>query len=143
MRAKEYLRQIEALNCKINQRILELERLRALISEGAINYSSDKIQSSHTNLQEERLVKYNDMQNEIECMVDELIDLKHEIINQIHKLDAGKNTSIYIHVLFKKYVELKPLKEISKELNYNYKWLCQLHGKALQCFDEQVLKQQD
>lgn len=141
MNAKEYLRQIEVLDKKIEQRIEESEALHALITGGAISYDSDKVQSSiHGNTQEDRLCSYMDLRNEIDSLIEELADLRHTIIGQIHELEAGKYTSLYVDILYKKYVDCNSLHDISEELHYDYRWICKLHGRALQCFGNQILE---
>ncbi len=139
MTAKEYLQQIEVLNKKINHRTKEAERLHALITGGALTYNSDKIQTSVSRVQEERLERYIDMQREINELIENMVDLKHKIIGEIHRIDAGDKTATYIEILFRRYIELTPLTRIAEEIGYNYKWLCQLHGFALVTFGEQIL----
>lgn len=141
MTAKEYLQQIEVLNKKINHRIREAERLHALITGGALAYNPDKIQTSVNKAQEERLDKHIDMQKEISGLIDDMVDMKHKVIGEIHHIDAGDKTATYIEILFRRYIELTPLTKIAAEMGYNYKWLCQLHGFALATFTEQVLSQ--
>lgn len=141
MTAKEYLQQIELLNKKINHRIREAERLHALITGGALTYNPDKIRTSVSRAQEERLERYIDMQREINESIEDMVDLKHKIIREIHCIDAGDKTATYIEILFRRYIELTPLTKIAEEMGYNYKWLCQLHGFALTTFAEQVLSQ--
>lgn len=139
MKAKEYLRQIELLDCKISQRIRESEKLHSVITGGAIAYDKDKVQSSPRNTVEDRLCRYNDMQNEIEQMIDEMVELRHTIIGEIHDLEAGDNTRRYVDILYKRYVDRISLYEIANELHYDYRWVCKLHGRALQCFERQIL----
>lgn len=140
MKAKEYLRQIELLDCKISQRIRESEKLHSVITGGVIAYDKDKVQSSPRNTVEDRLCRYNDMQNEIEQMIDEMVELRHTIIGEIHDLEAGKNTAVYVKLLYKRYVDCKPLYRVAQELNYDYDWIRTLHGRALVRFESQYLK---
>lgn len=139
MKAKEYLRQVIILDTKINQRLQEADALYSTITGRALSYNRDKVQTSVSRLIEEKLDRYNDLQREIDEMIDELILIKHQIINEIHSIDAGENTEVYIKILYRKYIDKQSFKQIAKEIGYDYKWLCKLHGRALQCFQKQIL----
>ena len=140
MKAKEYLRQVIILDTKINQRLQEADALYSTITGRALSYNRDKVQTSVSRLIEEKMDRYNDLQREIDEMIDELILIKHQIINEIHSINAGENTKVYIEILYRKYVEKQSFKQIAKEIGYDYKWLCKLHGRALQCFQKQVME---
>lgn len=142
MSAKEYLRQLEVLNTKINQKIQEAEDLR-LIAEGtgSLALNPNKVQTSIARDKlSETVCRYVDLEHKIDSMIDSFVDQKDMIINQIQSLQCGDNTNKYINVLYKRYVEFKSLEKISVEMNYEYKWTCKIHGYALKEFDEQVLK---
>ena len=130
--AKEYLMQIEKLDTCINQRQVECDELREMMhSVGAISYD-EKVQSSpRADALERRVVKYVEMEQKINNMIDEFVDLKHEIINQIQLLSDEK----HISVLFKRYVQYKSFEQIAVEMNYSYQYVRELHGYALEEFE--------
>ena len=139
MTAKEYLRQIKLLDEKIKHRMQEQEEIRQMaMSTGALTYDADKVQTSLSgDSRQLRLIeKAADMDAEIQRMVDDLIDLKHRIIGEIHQLDDER----YIRILFDRYVEGVPLRTIAANIGYEYKWLCRLHGYALSEFASLLLK---
>ena len=64
--------------------------------------------------------------------IDSYTELKHKIINEIHQL-ADKR---YVDILYKRYVDGMKFEQIALEMNYEYKWTCSLHGRALLAFEE-------
>lgn len=136
MNAKEYLRQIRFLDIKINQRINELNQIR----ESAVSLTSpqmgDKVQSSNINSSMSAVDKYVDMENDINKMIDRMTNIRHEIIEKIQKIDDDR----FEQILYKRYVEFKSFELISCEMGYDYKYVCKLHGNALQKFSEEFMK---
>lgn len=138
MKPKEYLQQVQKLDVMINQKIAEKFELRKFDGVSAIDYSGDKVQSSPKGdapftKSVERII---DLEKEIDNMIDQYVDLKHQIINEIQSLS---NTT-YIDILFKKYVEYKRLEVIAVEMSYSYQYVRVMHGYALQEFEKTVLK---
>lgn len=138
MTAKEYLQQLESLNIKINNKQKELDDLRLIAqSTGGFDYSAEKVQTSPTgDTLEKKVVKCVYLEQEINDEIDQYVNLKHKIINQIHAL----TNPAYIQLLFMRYVEFKKLEQISVELNYSYNRIRHLHGYALQVFNEKYLQ---
>lgn len=135
--AKEYLKQVETLDTKIQQKKIELDSLKDnAIGLGAFDYSAEKVQTSaKADSMSKKVAKYVDLENEIHEDIERFTELKHKVIGQIHMLDDPK----YINVLFKKYIEYKGLKEISKELGYSYDHIRRVHGWALLEFQRKNL----
>lgn len=134
--AKEYLKQVETLDTKIQQKNIELDSLKGnAIGLGAFDYSKEKVQTSASESMSGKVAKYVDLENEIHEDIERFTELKHKVIGQIHMLDDTK----YINVLFKKYIEYKGLKEISKELGYSYDHIRRVHGWALLEFQRKNL----
>lgn len=138
MKAKEYLQQLKRLDTLINQKIKELDELRSISTVGSVDYSTERVQSSHS--QDAPFVRIVhrmiELEQEINAEIDNFVDTKHLIINQIHTL---RNTD-YIMLLFKRYVEYKSLERICVEMNFSYDYIKHLHGYALKAFEETVLK---
>lgn len=65
------------------------------------------------------------------------MEKKHQIINEIQQID----NSVYMEILYKKYVLFMDLWEISQDMNYNYGYVRRMHGYALQVFEKRVLQQ--
>lgn len=138
MEAKEYLRQLKRLETVINQKLKELEDLKAMSTGiGGFDYSKERVQASPS--QEAPFVKtisrITDLNDEINREIDEFVDKKHLIINQIH----GLENTIYIQLLHKHYVEYKKLKDIAKEMNFSCDYIKHLHRHALKDFEDKIL----
>lgn len=132
MKAKDYLKQIEILDKCIEQKQIECDELKLRAgSTGGIEYG-DRVQTSQMgDTLEKKVVKYVQIEQEINEMIDRFVDIKHEIINQIQGLSEVK----HIDVLFKKYVQYKSLEQIAVEMNYSYPYIKELHGYALADFE--------
>lgn len=137
MTAKDYLRQLKALDVKINQKIKEVDDLKLLTGGRGIAYDRDHVQTTPENRQEELIIKWLDMEREIDRMIDDYIAQKDKIINQIHTLSDSR----YIKILYDHYVpdargQVKTLEKIAVEMPSNYTYVCELHGRALQEFEK-------
>jgi hypothetical protein len=138
LKPKEYLQQVQKLDVMINQKIAEKSELGKFDGISGIDYSGDKVQSSSNGDAPftkivERII---DIEKEIDDMIDQYVNLKHQIINEIQSLP----NVTYIDVLYKKYIEYKRLEVIAVEMNYSYQYVRVMHGYALQEFEKAVLK---
>ena len=141
MTAKDYLRQLKALDVKINQKIKEVDDLKLLTGGRGIAYDRDYVQTTPENRQEELIIKWLDMEREIDRMIDDYIAQKDKIINQIHMLSDSR----YIKILYDHYVpdargQVKTLEKIAVEIPTAYRHVCRLHGEALQVFEKDVIQ---
>lgn len=137
--AKQYLLQLQILDTKINQKIEESAQLRSIVQGRGMSCDSERVQTSPANIQENMIVKYLDIEREIDKMIDAYVDQKDKIINQIHELSDVR----YIRILFDRYVpdergHTKSFEQISVDMNYNYTYVCDLHGRALIAFAEVI-----
>lgn len=133
MKAKEYLQKLQRLDTVINQKIKELGDLRTMsTSVGGIDYSKERVQTSPSGDAPfvKIINKMIDLDEEINREIDNFVDEKHRIINQIQALQDSK----YIEILYKHYVEFKRLEVVAVEMNYTYQYIVELHGYALKEF---------
>lgn len=133
MTAKEYLQQIRRDDVRINQLIAEIDKLKTdTIFLSGIDYSKDRIQSSHDGGLTAAIEKYCDMERKLDKMIDVYVDRKNKIINEIH----GLTKTEHIELLYLRYVSNKKFEEIACEMNYSYNRAIHLHGEALSAFDK-------
>ena len=140
MRAKEYLQQLRRLDTVIDQKIKELDDLKVKSTcIGGFDYSKERVQTSPSgDAPYVRTVsRIVDLNEEINREIDDFVDRKHKIINQIQGLDNPN----YIKLLFKRYVEFKKFEEIAFELDFTYQYTIALHGYALKEFEKTYLTQ--
>lgn len=131
MKAKTYLKQLEILDTKINQKQMQLDELKLkAINTSGISYD-EKVQTSLSgDMLCNAVTRYIALEQEINEDIDNFVNVKNLIINQIHTLSDVK----YIKLLFMRYVQFKRLEVIAVEMNYSYQYTKELHGVALQEF---------
>lgn len=138
MQAEEYLMQVRMLNRKINNRISECERLRALAEGTSVAMTGDRVQSSpKPDKMSSAICKLVDMQKEIDAEIDRFVDLKKEVISVIEQVD---NPHVY-DVLYMYYVQEINWTDISKQLNYTYVWIHELKNRGFEQV-QQILNKQ-
>lgn len=139
MTAKEYLRQIAALDAKITGRLKQLENLKHLVavSRSPSDITPDKVQTS---LEGDRMAaiiaEWVDIEREIDDDVDKLVRTKHRIIGEIHQLADAR----YIQILELRYVELMTFEQIADEMGIVLRHVYRLHGGALEAFRKDVIE---
>ena len=135
--AKKYLERIKWLDVLIDSKLEELEKLNSLVkritpvmsaASGAGGGNQDRLGDT--------VAKIVDMRNEIDKATDVFIDMKREAIALLERIERPE----YYQVLHKRYIQYKSLENIAVELNYSWRWVCKLHGRALQAF-EKVLEE--
>ena len=140
MTTKAYLQQIYFLYAKIKQRQEQLDELKAAASGfRAIDYSADKIQASPSDRMADVVGRYADLEADLQRLIDSFVMTKHTIIGQIQ----GMQDPRYADVLYARYVRFDSFRKISHDMNYEYKYLCSLHGRALAAFYNQYLKEHE
>nr|DAO87965.1 MAG TPA: Protein of unknown function (DUF1492) [Caudoviricetes sp.] len=135
MRAKEYLQQLRRLDTVIDQKIKELDDLKVKSTcIGGFDYSKERVQTSPSGdaPYAKTVHRMIDLNEKINRDIDDFVDRKHKIINEIQSLENTK----HIQILFKKYVEYKSFEQISVEMNYTYQYIVLLHGYALKEFSQ-------
>ena len=131
MTAKEYLSQLWELDRKIQQRTHQVEELKLMAMGTGAMTDGERVQTSTAGDQlSAKVSRYVDLQKKIEEMIDEYVEQKTTIIGQIQQIDDDR----YENILFMRYVQGKKFTDMAAELGYTYKWLSELHIKALQEF---------
>ena len=128
MKAKEYLSQARLLDQRINIRIEQVMSLRNLAAK-ATSTLSDTAPSGTRNVHrmEDIVIKIMDLEEEINADIDDLVDLKREIIAAIRSIQDVE----YRTVLELRYLCFKPWEQIAVEMNCCIDNVYKLHQKAL------------
>ena len=136
MTAKEYLSQYRDADREIQVKVDQIARLRELATHITSMPSSDRVQSSPENKIERICTKIADMENEVDADIDELQEIKHSIERAIDCVpDASQRA-----VLVRRYICCERWEKIAVELNYDYRWVLRLHGRALQAVEKHATK---
>ena len=133
MKTKDYLSQVSRLNKMINNKLSEISQLRELsVSISAIG-NDEKVQTS-PNFDKigTTVAKIDEMENNLDKMIDEYLVKRESIIAQI---DTMEEESVY-QILFSRYIEKKTFEKIATEMEYSWRQIVRLHGKALQQFEK-------
>lgn len=133
MTTKEYLGQISRLNRMINNKLTEIAQLKDMAASISSPQSGERVQTT-PNFDKigTKYAKIDEMERKIDCMVDELVDKKEKIIQQI---DSMEDENTY-NVLFARYIEKKTFEVIATEMKYSWRQVVRLHGTALKQFEK-------
>lgn len=133
MKTQDYLKQIERLDRMIQNKLSEISQLKHMAKSITIAPQEVKVQTSND---KDRMgnvvVKLVDLEKETDKLVDDYIDKRKRIIEQI---DSIKDTNMY-HVLSERYIMRKELSVIAVEMGYSFKQVCRIHGNALLEFEK-------
>lgn len=127
---KEYLRQIRLFDICIRQKEAELAAMRSELENMSAAVTGERVQTSVNDKMSEKVSHIVDLEAQIIRDKESFLRMKDRIINEIQGLD----NSVYVDILYKRYVEYKQLEEIAVEMNYSYRQVLRLHGFALQEF---------
>lgn len=131
MTTKQYLEEIRIMDIHTNNLISEKEQLFNMATSCTVPTDSEHVKSSPSGDKIDRLVvKIVQLEMDIAERIDAFIDIKNKIIRELEQIGDEK----YYQLLYKRYVEYKDFSIISKEMNYSYKYIIELHGRALEQF---------
>lgn len=136
--AKECLAEIRLLDTQIDCMLSTVDGLRDSLLRITQMPKEDMVTggSAHDRMST-TIAKIVDLENEINAKVDAYIDKKARIIRLLEKVRHPD----YLKVLQSRYIEYASLEEIAAEMHYTYRWICKLHGRALQVFGK-LLKEE-
>lgn len=123
MTAKEYLKQIVFLDCKIEEKKARVRELKEGAEKRTSNLSPDKVQTSGA---KDKLGNAVCSYVALEAEIEDDKRKRDKIIASINLLPPFEAT-----VLYKCYVSYKSLKEISRDMNKSYSWVAKTHSSGL------------
>lgn len=128
MTAKEYLSKAYRLDQRINSKLEQVASLNELAMKATSTLSDmPKNPSRTTSKMEDVICKIIDLQNEINKDIDELVDLKKNIVNIVKVVPNSEHQM----VLELRYLCFKTWEEIAVEMGYSVRNIYNLHGAAL------------
>ena len=133
MDTKQYLGQISRLDRMINNKLAEISQLRELAMSISAVKNEERVQTT-TNFDKigTSYCKIEAMEEKLDKLIDEFVDKKNLIISQIDKIE----NETYYEILFARYIEKKTFEKIADEMNYSWRQIIRLHGRALQEFEK-------
>lgn len=130
--AQKYLSSIQECDMDIDGLIREREQLYAFITRITQDLKDDIVKGGDGHY--DRVEEWIDMGRTITQEIDRLCDLKREAKELLLKVKATNKT--YYQILNRRYILYDTLEQISVDLHYGYRWICKLHGRALQAFEK-------
>lgn len=117
----------------INNKLTEIAQLKDMVASISAPQSGERVQTT-PNFDKigTRYAKIDEMERKIDGMVDELVDKKEKIIQQI---DSMEDENTY-NILFARYIEKKTFEVIATEMKYSWRQVVRLHGTALKQFEK-------
>ena len=131
MTAKEYLRQARYLDVRINTKLEHIVSLHELATK-ATSTLSDMPGSPGRNIHrmEDIIVKIIMLENEINDDIDELVDLKRDILAAVSRIE-DEDCRLVIE---KRYLANETWEEIALDMSCSIDNVFKIHGKALKKF---------
>ena len=117
----------------INNKLTEIAQLKDMAASISAPQNGERVQTT-PNFDKigTKYAKIDEMERKIDCMVDELVDKKEKIIQQI---DSMEDENTY-NILFARYIEKKTFEVIATEMKYSWRQVIRLHGTALKQFEK-------
>lgn len=132
--AKEYLLGITLLDARIDARVAELEDLKDRLLSITATLSPDKGGSAGGTQDKMAgtMARIVDLQQQINADIDGFVDKKNAALKM---LDSMKNP-VHMTILHRRYFLHQSFERIASDMNYSWRWVCKLHGRALQEFEK-------
>ena len=132
MTAKEYLRRAYKLNEEIDQLETAKHEMFSRITSITPDYNGDTVSGTKD---PHKYDAYAQFAAEIDNRVDELINIKSDILNTINKVEDAKLRTL----LIARYINFMTFESIAVMMNYDWRHIMRLHSDGLKAVDE-VLK---
>lgn len=135
--AKEFLKQVEMLDLRIKNKLIEQQQWRDIALGITANMEGKRVQSSGSQSKmADAVIKCVDMEAEIDSLIDTLVDTKKAVIQTIENLDSATEYNL----LHMRYIQYKSLQEIADHYGRDYSWVTTTHGRALKSVQEVLSK---
>lgn len=128
MTAKEYLKQALRLDERINSKISQLESLNELTTKCTSTITGmPRNPGGSTSTMSDTICKIIDLQIEINNDIDNLVDMKRELVEVIKKVDDVECRLLLEY----RYLCFKSWEDIAVEMGYTLRNIHYLHRQAL------------
>lgn len=127
MKAKEYLQQVGKLDKLIQNKMIEKEQWKAIATNITTHSDGERVQSSGSKQKmADAVVRYVEIEAEIDRCIDIYVDKKQEVIQTIEQLPATE-----YDVLHKIYIQGHELEDVADICGKTYSWVTTVHGRAV------------
>ena len=127
--AQVYLEEVELLDARIRNKLIEQTQWREIALGITANMEGERVKSSTTTKSKmaDAVAKCVDMEREIDSLIDNLIDLKKDVIATIEQLYSPTEYKL-LHL---RYIQFVPLKDIADMWGWEYTNVTTTHGRAI------------
>lgn len=133
MAAKEYLGQVRFLDMRINSKIQQVASLNDLATMCTTTLSDmPKNPNRGDSRMADSVIKIIDLQDEINCDINKLVELKREIMGVIKAVSNME----YQTLLEKRYLCFIAWEQIAVDMNYSMQYTFRIHERALKEIDQ-------
>lgn len=132
MMAKEYLQRAYRIDQRINAKMEQLSSLKALSTKATSTLTDMPKGTRNVHVREDIILKMMDLENEINADINELLDLKQNILSVIKLVDNSE----YQTLLELRYLCFKPWEKIALDMGYSLHHLYKIHKSALNSCSE-------
>lgn len=132
MTTKNYLLQARQLNYKITNKMYEKDQLKSLLTSVSSPVKDVNVQiSGSSDRIGDTVCKIIMLEQEIDKLIDNYVDTKNHIIQQMEQLDFK-----YYQVLFYRYVMERHFEAIAQCTGYTLRHVKRLHAEAVEHFEQ-------
>ena len=137
MTAQEYLGQVKLKEAVIRNLERDRDDLKEMMYSLGGSGSRERVQTSR-NLDKFGTLygRIDEKERKISEQLDKLIDFKLKVSGEINSLKDMR----YVELLHRRYIQNESWDVISVDMKYSPKYVIQLHGRALQAFEQEILK---
>lgn len=136
--AKAYLKRVKLYDTHIDNKLQELERLKALVTKITQTWKDDVVSGGSRSQDKigDAVSRIVDLQKEINRDIDGFVDMKQEILDLVDKIEDADQ----LNVIYKRYILYETFEQISCEMHMTYRNVCYIHGKALEAVGKMLRK---
>ena len=124
---KEWLNRGKCLDNELKELKETAQKAFEDATNTASNICDERVQTSIANNTEKKFILAAHYEAEIVKKIEELYDVKLEILGAIHKLDS----CTYRALLLARYINFKTWEQIAEDMGYEVRQIHRIHGNAL------------
>lgn len=133
--ARDFLSQAYRIDQRINSKLEQVESLNELATKATSTLTGMPRNSNRaTSTMADAVAKIIDLQAEINCDIDSLVDLKREIVSVIKSIEHLE----YQTLLEKRYLCFLTWEQIAVDMHYSLRWVHIIHAKTLNLLDTKL-----
>ena len=127
MDAKTFLRQLKKLDCMISNKLIEIEQWKSIAVGVVAPMGDERVQTSGSKQKmADAVIRYVDLEQEINEDIDRLVDAKRDVIRVIEQLPVEDYDLLHKH-----YVQYIELVDISVMYKRSYNGVKEQHKRAI------------